>query len=50
MTTQYNETTRRNEWILDRWYHKTIFVIGSIYITFWAIGFVAGVILVALEV
>lgn len=46
MRTKFDAINGKREWILDRWYQKTNYVIGTIA-TIWivaafAIGFVAG--------
>lgn len=42
MKLTYNEERRKNEWTLNRWYEKTAFVVGVIYVSLLTLAFVAG--------
>lgn len=48
MQRQVNQEEARVIWGLDRWYEKTIYVLGYIILVFWAlaivIGFITGIV------
>lgn len=39
MKNLYNEERHKNEWTLNRWYEKTAFVVGVIYVSLMALAF-----------
>jgi hypothetical protein len=43
MKTTFNTETGVKTWHLDKWYEKTIYISGYIFVIFFTIGFVAGV-------
>ncbi len=42
MKTQFNEVSHKHEWIIDRWYQKTIYVVAVIYTALLAVAFLVG--------
>lgn len=42
MKTQFNEASHKHEWILDRWYQKTVYVLAVGYTGLLAIAFLVG--------
>jgi len=42
MRTQYNEREHKNEWVLERWYEKTVHVFGWIWAVLFMLGFLYG--------
>ena len=42
MKTKFDPTTGKREWILDKWYQKTSYVIGIIYVILFILGFIIG--------
>lgn len=42
MITQYNEATHKHEWVLYKWWDKTVYVIGLVTFWLYAIGFALG--------
>jgi len=44
MYTEYQEQKKKNKktWILNKWWEKTIFIVGVIYSTLFIIGFTIG--------
>ena len=42
MKTQFNEETKRHEWVINKWYEKVAFVVGVIYAICFALGFIIG--------
>lgn len=44
MHNNFNKKTNKNEWILDKWYSKTIYVIGIIEVILFILGFFIGLV------
>jgi len=44
MKTTFDMATGRRDWIMDRWYQKTIYVAGIIFTIIFLSGFLVGLI------
>ena len=42
MQKKYDQTTGKTTWLLDKWWQKTIYVIGVIYVVLFTLGFIVG--------
>jgi len=45
MKTNYNPETGKTTWELNKWYQKTIYVMGFIALIIWSISFIYGFII-----
>jgi len=49
MRTQINKKEMKKEWVLDKWYEKTVFVLACIWVSLlifsFSVGFVSGLML-----
>lgn len=49
MRTEYNFSQHKNEWILNKWFEKTFYIVGYVFTVLMALSFIAGFISGILE-
>ena len=42
MQTKFDAETGKTTWLIDRWWQKTLYVMGIIYVVLFTLGFIAG--------
>ena len=42
MQTKFDAETGKTAWIMDKWYQKTLYVLGWIYFVLFTLGFIIG--------